>query len=159
VGDAGTTTAGRPSGRTGFEVSAYAALGSRGHVDADLAVSRARFPDDAVDDVVPGAARMVASAGLSVDAWGGFDAGLRWRYLGSRALTETDDQRSHPTSTLNARVSYAVARRLQFEIEIFNLLGDRVSDIDYFYVSRLPGEPLEGSPIGTHTRCPHARSE
>jgi hypothetical protein len=76
VGDAGTTTAGRPSGRTGFEVSAYAALGSRGHVDADLAVSRARFPDDAVDDVVPGAARMVASAGLSVDAWGGFDAGL-----------------------------------------------------------------------------------
>jgi hypothetical protein len=41
-------------------------------------------------------------------------------------------------------VSYAVARRLQFEIEIFNLLGDRVSDIDYFYVSRLPGEPLEG---------------
>ena len=27
---------------------------------------------------------------------------------------------------------------------VFNLLDTRASDIDYYYVSRLPGEPLAG---------------
>ena len=29
-------------------------------------------------------------------------------------------------------------------LEAFNLFDAEVSDIDYFYASRLPGEPLEG---------------
>jgi hypothetical protein len=29
-------------------------------------------------------------------------------------------------------------------LEVFNLLNSKVSDIDYFYTSRLPGEPLGG---------------
>lgn len=33
---------------------------------------------------------------------------------------------------------------LRFGVEVFNLTDERVSDIDYYYESRLPGEPEEG---------------
>jgi hypothetical protein len=33
---------------------------------------------------------------------------------------------------------------LRLVVDGFNLLNGRASDIDYFYASRLPGEPIEG---------------
>jgi hypothetical protein len=145
VGDAGTTTAGRPSRRSGVELSAYTALVPHIHADVDLALSRARFTDeDASGHRIPGAAGLVASAGLSLESWRRLDAGLRWRYLGARPLVEDGSVRSAPTGLLNARLGYAVTRQLRLGVEGFNLLSAGVSDVDYFYVSRLPGEPLEG---------------
>ena len=145
VGDAGTTTVGRPSRRSGAELSAYTALASHLHVDLDLALSRARFTDDdASGQRIPGAAGVVASAGLSLESWRRLDAGLRWRYLGPRPLVEDGSVRSTPTGLLNARVGYALTSQLRLGVEGFNLLSADVSDVDYFYVSRLPGEPLEG---------------
>jgi hypothetical protein len=37
-----------------------------------------------------------------------------------------------------------INERLTVVAEVFNLLNSSVSDIDYFYTSRLPGEPLDG---------------
>jgi hypothetical protein len=37
-----------------------------------------------------------------------------------------------------------VTNRTRLVLEVFNLLPSKVSDIDYFYTSRLPGEPLSG---------------
>ena len=37
-----------------------------------------------------------------------------------------------------------------FELSVFNVFDAQVSDIDYYYVSRLPGEPLSGV-ADTHT--------
>jgi hypothetical protein len=87
---------------------------------------------------------MVASAGASVEAFRGFTAGIRWRYVGARPLTADGVIHSRPSSTLSARASCAIGRRAQLEIDVFNVLGARVADIDYFYISRLPGEPREG---------------
>jgi hypothetical protein len=40
-------------------------------------------------------------------------------------------------------------------LEAFNLFDANVSDIDYFYRSRLPGEPLEGvDDVHTHPAIP-----
>jgi hypothetical protein len=40
-------------------------------------------------------------------------------------------------------------------LEIFNLTNARASDIDYYFASRLPGEPLEGvQDIHTHPTVP-----
>ena len=40
-------------------------------------------------------------------------------------------------------------------VEGFNLFNARVSDIDYFYVSRLPGEPTaEVADVHTHPALP-----
>ncbi len=39
---------------------------------------------------------------------------------------------------------YQPLRRLRITADIFNLFDARVSDIDYYFTSRLPGEPLSG---------------
>ena len=41
--------------------------------------------------------------------------------------------------------------------EAFNLFDAQVSDIDYFYASRLPGEPAEGiEDVHTHPALPRS---
>ena len=43
------------------------------------------------------------------------------------------------------------------QLDIFNLLNARVSDIDYFYTSRLRGEPAAGiDDVHTHPAEPRA---
>ena len=34
--------------------------------------------------------------------------------------------------------------RVRLGVDIFNALNARVSDVDYYYASRLPGEPASG---------------
>ena len=42
-------------------------------------------------------------------------------------------------------------------LEAFNLFDAQVSDIDYFYTSRLPGEPAEGiEDVHTHPALPRS---
>jgi hypothetical protein len=41
-------------------------------------------------------------------------------------------------------VGYKLTRNVRLGVDVFNLLNARDSDIDYFYASRLPGEPLGG---------------
>ena len=68
VGDAGTTEAGRPSRRFGFEWSTYAPMTPWLTADADLAYSRTRFrDDDPAGDAVAGALDRVVSAGVAIE--------------------------------------------------------------------------------------------
>jgi TonB dependent receptor-like, beta-barrel/Carboxypeptidase regulatory-like domain/TonB-dependent Receptor Plug Domain len=145
VGDAGTTEASRPSRRTGFEVAGAWALRPWLSADADVAYSRARFrDDDPAGSRIPGAVEGVVSAGLTLDGRGPLSGALRLRYFGPRPLIEDDSVRSQASTTLNARLGYRIARRYRLSLDVFNLTNAKVSDIDYFYASRLPGEPLEG---------------
>ena len=48
------------------------------------------------------------------------------------------------TIVVNARVGYAFTKRVRAQIDVFNLLNSNAHEIDYFYRSRLPGEPSEG---------------
>jgi outer membrane receptor protein involved in Fe transport len=52
--------------------------------------------------------------------------------------------RSPATSLVNLQVGYQVARRLRVTADVFNLFNAKMSDIDYYFASRLPGEPLGG---------------
>jgi hypothetical protein len=52
--------------------------------------------------------------------------------------------RSRSSSLINGRLGYAFANGLHLELDVFNLLDSRASDIQYFYASRLPGEPEGG---------------
>jgi hypothetical protein len=45
---------------------------------------------------------------------------------------------------VNVDTGYAISRRLELFVDVFNLFNRRVNDIDYFYVSRLAGEPAAG---------------
>ena len=55
----------------------------------------------------------------------------------------------------NINVGYAVTRRTRLVLDVLNLFDARDSDIDYFYRSRLPGEPPDGvDDIHTHPVAP-----
>jgi hypothetical protein len=48
-----------------------------------------------------------------------------------------------------------VTGHLRVNLEVFNLGNAMVSDIDYYFTSRLPGEPLQGvADIHTHPTVP-----
>jgi outer membrane receptor protein involved in Fe transport len=145
VGDAGTTEAGRPSRRTGFEISNYYKPNKWLTVDADVAYARARFRDaDPVGQKIPGAVEGVASLALAVDNVGPYFGALQLRYFGPRPLIEDDSVRSKATTTLNGRIGYRLNPRMKIELEGFNLTDRRDSAVDYFYRSRLPNEAAAG---------------
>ncbi len=55
----------------------------------------------------------------------------------------------------NGEVGYQVSNKLSVVLEGFNLFDAEVSDIDYFYRSRLPGESADGvEDIHTHPALP-----
>ena len=145
VGDAGTTEAGRPSKRVGFEVANYYKVGDWLTIDADLAFAQARFRGLAPEGKrIPGAVEGVASLAVALDNIGPWFGALQFRYLGPRPLTEDNSVRSKSTALLNGRIGYKIGPKLRVELEAFNLTNRKVSAIDYFYTSRLPGEPAEG---------------
>ncbi len=145
VGDAGTTDAGRPSRRYGVEWASYYSPRPWLTIDADLALSRARFTDDdPAGRFVPGAVTTVVSAGATVNGWRNLSGSVRWRYVGARPLLESGFVRSSATSLVNLEAGYALTRGLRLAVDVFNLLDATHSEIEYFYTSRLPGEPAGG---------------
>ncbi len=156
VGDAGTTEAGRPSRRFGVEWTNYARPAPWLTLDADIAFSRARFVDrDPAGVSIPGALDRVISAGATIEPRQPFFATLRVRHFGPRPLIEDATVRSAGTTLWNGEAGYRLSRNARIVMEGFNLFNARVSDIDYFYVSRLPGEPAAGiADVHTHPALP-----
>jgi len=145
VGDAGTTEAGRPSKRVGFELANYYKLGDWLTVDADVAFAQARFSDSAPEGRrIPGAVEGVASLAVAVDNLAPWSGALQVRFFGPRPLIEDNSVRSKGTSLLNGRIGYRISPKVSIELEGFNLGNRKVSAIDYYYTSRLPGETDEG---------------
>ena len=148
AGDAGTTQAGRPSRRTGFEIANYYKLSDWLTIDADLAFARASFNDNDPDGIgkrIPGAVEGVASVAIAVDHVGPWFGALQYRYFGPRPLIEDNTVRSASTASINARIGYKINPRVRIELEGFNLTNRKASAIDYFYTSRLQGEPAAGT--------------
>ena len=145
VGDAGTTEAGRPSRRTGFELANFYKLSDWLTVDADIAFAKARFRDAAPEgNRIPGAVEGVASLAVAVDNLGPWFGAVQFRYFGPRPLIADDSVRSKSSATVNARLGYKITPKVTVELDVFNLTNRRVSAIDYHYTSRLPGEPAQG---------------
>ena len=145
VGDAGTTEAGRPSRRLGFELANYYKLDDWLTLDADLAFAQARFRDRSPEGQrIPGAVEGVASVALALDKLGPWSGALQFRFFGPRPLKADNSVRSKATASLNGRLGYALSPSVRVEIEGFNLTNRKASAIDYAYTSRLPGEPAAG---------------
>jgi outer membrane receptor protein involved in Fe transport len=145
VGDAGTTEPGRPSRRHGVELATYYRPRPWIVIDGDLSISRGRFTDTgSIGDRIPGSVATVVSAGISLNSLRNVFATARLRYFGSRPLIEDDSVRSNATSLINLQAGYQLAGNVRVAVDVFNLLNARDSDIDYYYASRLPGEPAGG---------------
>jgi outer membrane receptor protein involved in Fe transport len=145
VGDAGTTEAGRPSHRYGVEWANYYTPRPWLILDADVSWSHAHFTDDdPIGDHIPGSIEAAFSAGVTVDGLHNVFGSFRSRHFGPRPLVEDNSVRSKATSLVNVEAGYMFSPRVRLSVDVFNLLNASDSDIDYYYASRLPGEPFGG---------------
>jgi outer membrane receptor protein involved in Fe transport len=144
-GDLGATEPGPASERYGVEITNYYSPYKWLVFDADVSLSRARFSDaEQGHAYVPEAVGTVVSAGASVDGYKRTFASVRWRYFGPRALVDDNSVQSQATSLVNLQAGYQLARKLRVTLDVFNLFDAQMSDIDYYFASRLPGEPPRG---------------
>jgi len=144
VGDAGTTEATRPSERWGLELNNFWMIDEVWSLEADIAWTDARFSDDAVEGRhVPGALETVASATLSAQTPAGWFGALRVRYVDGAPLIEDGSVTAHSATLAHLSLGRA-GQRYALRADVLNLLDSDDRDIEYFYLSRLAGEPLEG---------------
>lgn len=155
VGDAGATEASRPSRREGVEWTNHYRPWNWLYLDADFAMSRARFTDaDTAGNRIPGAVEQTASICLAVEREQGWFGSARLRYFGPRPLIEDDSGRSASSVLVNGRVGCRYDRNLTIALDILNLFNRKVADIDYYYESRLAGEAAPVADIHTHPAEP-----
>jgi outer membrane receptor protein involved in Fe transport len=140
VGDAGTTEASRPSRRQGSELALYYKPNKHLVIDADMAFTRARFRDSALEgNRIPGAIERTASLGIHYDTEKWFAAG-RLRYFGARPLVEDNSVRSRPSTLVNLNAGYKITPKMSLSLEVLNVFDKKSNDIEYFYESRLRDE-------------------
>ncbi len=145
VGDGGATEPSFESHRAGVSWANYYRPTPRLALDLDLSLARARFAGvPGAVDRIPGALESVVAAGVTWMApeHGPF-ASVRLRRFGSYALVEDNSVRARASTLMNAELGYRFSG-VRLEASILNLLNSRDRDIQYYYASRLPGEPATG---------------
>jgi outer membrane receptor protein involved in Fe transport len=144
VGDAGITEPSRPSRRWGVEFNNTWALTDVWMLEADFAWTDARFTDDSPEgNRIPGALETVVTGAITA-AWdSGWFGSLRLRYFGEAPLVEDGSVTSAGSSMVNLLLGWS-NQRWRMQLEVLNLLDSVDHDIDYFYASRLSGEPAFG---------------
>jgi hypothetical protein len=143
IGDGGTTEAQGPSKRHGFELGAFYQPAPWLTVDAEYTKSRGRltdFPSGA--NRIPGAIEDVIAGGL-VAKYEKASLAMRIRHFGSYSLVEDNSVRADPLTVVNARVEYQLGK-VELAADLLNVFNAKDNEIEYFYASRLPGEPLDG---------------
>ena len=111
----------------------------------DLAYTRARFTNfDLVGYFIPGAPAWIASGGCDVRWRERLVRRLRARYFGPRPLIEDDSVRSQQSLIFNARAGYKFDNGMRLQFDVLNLFNAQTNQIEYYYLSRLPGEPIGG---------------
>ncbi|TYL95693.1 TonB-dependent receptor plug domain-containing protein [Bradyrhizobium rifense] len=162
-GDAGDTEATRASRRYGFEWTNHYRPRSWIDIDADLAMTHARFrgtdreqaavyaslagyPEaqigNAPGNYIPNAPPMVASAGITLGEKTGWFGGARWRCLAASPLTEDNAFRSSATSIFNGRLGYRADNGWRIQLDVLNLFDTRANQITYAYGSLLKTDTL-----------------
>lgn len=156
IGDSGVTEANRPSHRFGLEWANYMRLTPWMTAEADLSLTRAQFTDDdPTGPWIPGSLNRVVSGAVTVEPARRVFGSIRVRHFGPRPLVEDNSVQSESTTIWNGEIGITVNERTRVSFEGFNLFNSDVSDIDYFYTSRLPGEPFAGvDDLHTHPSIP-----
>jgi outer membrane receptor protein involved in Fe transport len=180
-GDAGDTSASRPSRRYGVEWTNTWRPAPWLAFDADVAATHARFVGydsdqaalyaslggfpqaqigNAPGNYIPNAPAMVASAGITVGEKTGWFGTLRWRYLASSPLTEDNAFRSPATSIFNGRIGYRLDDGWRIQLDALNLFNSQANQITYAYGSLLKTDglyamcfPATGAPTAPAAVC------
>ena len=70
-------------------------------------------------------------------------AAIRVRHFGPYPIIEDNSVRARPLTVVNARLGYDFGR-IELAADLINALDSHDYEIEYYYASRLAGEPLEG---------------
>jgi outer membrane receptor protein involved in Fe transport len=139
VGDAGLNEAGPASRRFGIEWTNYWRPNDWVSVDAEIAITHARFRNEGAADHIPNSIPLMFSGGIALGREEGYFASLRARAFVSRPLEETGEIEGKDTLTVNAQVGYRT-KDWEFALECLNLLDRNDNDIEYYYTSQLSSE-------------------
>jgi outer membrane receptor protein involved in Fe transport len=142
VGDEGTTEARGPSHRAGIEFATRVKLLDWLTFSGDVTWSRAEFDTGAAVALAP---RLTARADLTARLPWGLSSSLGMRYLGDRYADEDRHQtaRGYMIFDWTARYRY---KWLEAFVSIENLTNTEYREAQFFFTSRLPGEPAAGVP-------------
>jgi hypothetical protein len=142
VGDAGTTEARGPSHREGVEFATRVKILDWLTFSGDVTASRAEFDTGAA---VPLAPRLTARADLTARLPWGLASSAGMRYLGDRYADEDRHQtaRGYLLFDVTARYRY---KWLEAFLSIENLTNTEYREAQFFFTSRLAGEPASGVP-------------
>jgi TonB dependent receptor/TonB-dependent Receptor Plug Domain len=143
--DEGTTDPSAPSRRMGVEWSERWQPLPWLLFDLDVAYSQARFIDpDTNGQYVPEAIESAVSAGASIHRLGPWSASLFMRYFGPRALAQDNSERSAASTLFNGQIAYDFNRNVRLTLDVLNIFNAQVNDMEYYYSTRLKGEPAKG---------------
>ena len=143
LGDGGTTEAQGPSKRRGYELSIFYNPADWLTFDGEYTRSQGRLTDlPSGADRIPGAIETVIAGGF-VAKHGRASLGVRLRHFGSYSLIEDNSVRADPTTVANARLGYKFGR-VEVAADLLNVFNSKDKEIEYFYGSRLQGEPVRG---------------
>lgn len=143
VGDAGTNEPGPATDRYGIEWATYWSPNEWLHFDSELAVSDAVFRNEPIDRHVENAVPIAFSGGITAGKATGPYGSLRARYFSPRPLTADESVMSLDSLVFNLRAGYR-QEKWDAYVEVLNLFDTDANDIEYYYESRLPGEPAAG---------------
>jgi len=157
VGDAGSTEASDPSRRLGVTFANFYRFSDGWSADVDVSFTRARLLDVAQgEDRIPGALESVLAAGLSYESTNdGLFGALRLRRFGSYALIEDDSRHADASALVNLSLGYRLGNA-RLTVSALNVLDEEHSDVQYFYESRLAGEPGGVEDVHFHPAEPRA---
>ncbi len=160
--DAGATSPGRPSRRTGVEFNTTYAAFDWLDLYGNVAFAHSRYTDfDPIGAYIPDAPGVTANLGIYVHDQGPWSGGIELRYMGGHPLTEDNSQRAGDSSDWNMNIGYAIGSGWKAQLAIFNVLDSKDHAAEYYYADRItPAEPLvspDGNPdIHLHPLEPRA---
>lgn len=143
--DQGEDQPGPTSDRYGVEMSARYQPRPWLELNADLAVSHARFiqtsPADLANNFgqpgsrIPLAPTYIGSLGALVKGDGPWFGALQVRALGPYALVSDNSFKDNGYTEINVRVGYAFSPRASLEVEVFNLFNTKANATAFHYTT------------------------
>lgn len=143
VGDAGNTEASAASRRWGVEFNNFWAINDVWSLEADFSWTDAEFEDSPGEEEIPGTIPFIASGAVSARFPSGWFGQFRVRYFSDYPLIEDDSVESEGSTMANLSLGWE-NDTWRFQADLLNVFDSDDRDIEYFYGSRLPGEPADG---------------
>jgi outer membrane cobalamin receptor len=155
AGDAGNTTAGRRSHRTGVEWSNHWTPHRHWLMDMNLAWTRPRYNDGGPDGpYIVNAVTRVVHLNISMHDMGLWSASVGLRYIGAAPLIENNSVQSSSSLVTQLRINRRIDTDLDVSLDVINLANRVNNDISYYYVSRVSPSATSLQDVHVHPAEP-----